>query len=172
MTETQDRRHCYLVLIPHRDAARELRARREVLFRSGRSWARSFPDALFIARLHRPLGPEELAAAARELRAWCAESTDEGFITIRDFAADFAPPHLPEDAVERSYGSPFLPFSWPVDPAAPRPAMPELRFRAGALANLAFSALDAGEGRFLYRWKAGKALWLPSPRQGSITGER
>lgn len=172
MNETQERRYRYLVLIPHRDAAGELRARKEALFRSGRAWARSFPDALFMARLRRPLSPEELTAAARDLRAGCTDAGNDGFITIRDFAAEFSPPPLPEDAVELRYGAPFIPFSWPVDPAAPRPAMPELRFRAGALANLAFSVLDAGEGRSLYRWKAGKAVWLPAPTHRGATGER
>ena len=168
MIETHESHYRYLVLLPHRDAARELRARLERLFRSGVRGARSLPAAVFLARLSRPLRPQELAAAARELRAATESGESGGAVVLRNLAAELSLPELPRDAVLEEYPQPFVPIGWPIQPAGrDRPEAPPLAFRAAALANLSLRVNELDGGNLRFRWEAGKSFWLPAPHRSA-----
>jgi hypothetical protein len=58
----------FAVLAPHRDAVKPLRAYSRALFAAGCSGAFSFPAAVPLAQVHRPLRAAELRALAHALR--------------------------------------------------------------------------------------------------------
>jgi hypothetical protein len=71
---------CLAVLIPHRDCRRLLYLRSAELFAGGLWGAWSFPQAAPLALLSAPLGAEELAELARNLRRRSLEHGRRGMI--------------------------------------------------------------------------------------------
>jgi hypothetical protein len=85
---------------------------------------------------------------------------------------ELPPPSLPPDAVISIWEKP------PLAPAVLGPgdteeltakAIPEISFRAAALANLTLWSAECGEPGFSFTWEIGPLFWLPNHRK-DITG--
>ena len=160
----------FVVLVPHRDCLPDLELYRRRLFTAGMDGAWSFPAAVPLALLKRPLSANELKAAAAELRKYLGNkkivSSEEGEcggwifggLSLRFFGPilEMPQPAFPADAVLRRWektilapaiiapGSCFQSSTIPEGPAITWTS------RAAALANLTldpvFSAAEAGTG--------------------------
>lgn len=181
----------FVVLLPHRDAEKPLRAYRRRLFAAGLWGAWSFPLAAPLAVLSRPLGAAELGALARSLRE--ASLAGGGWFRGGEPGTEPLPPEAGAFPPGLAFYGPRLvwggagegegPWPAPESPALarrfPRPLLagallrgfpegfvppepPVLAFRAAALANLLIRPLPGGgEGDFSFQWGIGKPVWLP-----------
>jgi len=168
------------VLVPHRDVRRSLRAWSASLFSAGVYGAWSFPWVIPIAALNRPLSSEELRNCSFMLRrtidlsggkittgpSTVAALFDNSVfgpavnIKLSDSFFDF------EDAIIRRVsplviGAALCQAASPPDVNFP---VPNLSFRAAALANMSFRPLPSYNGahdNFSFEWEIGKLHWLP-----------
>jgi hypothetical protein len=178
------------ILIPHRDCRALLRFRSAALFASGLPGAWSFPHVAPLALLSAPLGVEELAVLAGNLRRRSLEDNRGGMIAaggeralslevpegfpgltlygpaleLRFGAEDFGPE---AEKKIRALFPPLLGCAVLGDEGAPEkggaggPA-----FRAAAVANMRLCPLPAGERGYSFSWNFGKPRWLPPCRAG------
>jgi hypothetical protein len=170
-----------LVLIPHRDARKLLRAWSGALFAAGMAGAWAFPWAAPLACLSRFLSARELRDAACALRELAGKG-DGKFrgreAAISPFPPDGTPtvygPRLEPGGFESvlSGGAAAKPVAWfspPVLGAAlmtapspnPLPEPPAISFRAAALANMLISPLEGGDRDCSFEWDIGPLRWLP-----------
>ena len=181
------------ILVPHRDCRRLLRSRSAALFAGGIWGAWSFPHAAPLALLSSPLGKEELAELARNLRRRSLEENRRGMIVsgperVLPLGSPEGFPGLKlygpalELRVEREdfggAGEKILALLPPLLGCAvlgegerPEDCKTEnrggFRFRAAAAANMLFRPLPAGASPYSFSWKIGKLRWLPPCRSGS-----
>lgn len=185
---------CLLVLVPHRDTRLKAQKLSAELFASGYSGAWAFPWVSPLAVLSRPLSAEELKRAASAIRE---ENQDNGGkITSGGYARAAFPleskdiavfgPALNlrvEDSAFSAIGSAvhfrFSPFVLGAaivyggeTQAAHEnalPAIPDISFRAAALANMIYRPLRQGEksagGEYSFSWRIGALCWLPPVRK-------
>jgi hypothetical protein len=181
---THDLRY-FVLLIPHRDLAAPLRTQNRFLFATGIHGAWSFPQAAPLARVLRPLRPEELQSLAADIRTAALQGADSGKISLgkpvlvpcplfHSFfgpALDLPPPPLPYSGV--LYPFPSLVLCTALATPGDEPALGMIHgippvnpafFRAAMVANLAIKPLK-GAGDYSFTWRMGKPRWLPSPRK-------
>ena len=172
----------FAVLVPHRDCFPVLETYRRNLFARGIDGAFSFPAAAPLALLKRPLKTAELKNTAAELRknlrdekivctgysecsAWNTE------IRFFGMTLDLPLPAFPPDAVLQLWEKPIL------APAIITPddnpelksianTVPELSFRAAALANLALQPVP--NTPYSFTWEMGSLHWLPRYYKGNL----
>jgi hypothetical protein len=183
----------FLVLVPHRDARLPLRAWSASLFAAGFPGAWSFPWLAPLALLNRPLSSEELKHLAHELRfvlnnedgkfiaglpSLCTLPTiifDGGTTSIYGpilatklgdtffgLAADAVSSRISplvlgsalvhENEIEKT-----------LKPSSQVIALPQISFRAAALANMSYDSLlpDYLQNGYSFEWKLGPLHWLP-----------
>jgi hypothetical protein len=185
----------FLILVPHPNLAASSRGQSRFLFAAGISGAWSFPQAVPLARLKRPLGEaalRDLAAALREatLPRGGAISLGKpilvpcpGFHSFFGPALDLEPPPLPYPAVLHGFPALALSVALAAPAEAPFPGqIPDIPpanpgfFRAAMVANLAIKPLEgafpersvpAAAENYSFEWRVGKPRWLPSPRNAS-----
>jgi hypothetical protein len=172
----------FLVLVPHRDIRRPLRAFSASLFSAGLPGAWSFPWVMPIAALNRPLSGAELKS--RALMARRAIELSGGKITTGPSAVAALSDNVSvfglsvnialqnsffafeDNAVLHRISPPVIGCSLCQD-ALPPPAgcpAPCLSFRAAALANMTFHPLHSHNGArngLSFEWEIGKLYWLP-----------
>ncbi|MFP3041817.1 hypothetical protein LQZ19_08345 [Treponema primitia] len=180
--KTHDSIH-FVILIPHPSMGALLRAQSRFLFTAGVNGAWSFPHAAPLARVLRPLGPEELKSLAADLRSAAIGSrfslgkpalvSCPGFHSFFGPALDLPPPPLPYPGV--LYPFPRLVLCAALAAPGDEPLPEQIReippvnpafFRAAMVANLAIKPLK-GAGDYSFTWRIGKPRWLPSPRKSS-----
>ncbi|WP_010259816.1 hypothetical protein [Treponema primitia] len=180
--KTHDSIH-FVILIPHPSMGAPLRAQSRFLFAAGIHGAWSFPQAAPLARVLRPLNPDELKSLAAELRSAAIGSKFSlgkpalvpcpGFHSFFGPALDLLPPPLPYPGVLYPFPSLVLctALAAPVDgplleQSRDMPPVNPVFFRAAMVANLAIKPLK-GAGDYSFTWRIGKPRWLPSPRKSS-----
>jgi hypothetical protein len=186
----------FAVLVPHRDCRRLLRLRSAILFSSGFLGAWSFPHVAPLALLSAPLGEGELRELARNLRRRSQEEGGGGMLRPGPPAVlPLAPPLVPFSlclygpALELrlttgDFGSgagklrallpPLLGCAVLGEgPGAGKDGTgnPEgLKFRAAAVANMAYRPLAPGDRAYSFSWRIGGLRWLPSGRRQGGSG--
>jgi hypothetical protein len=180
----------WLVLIPHRDALRELTLYRKKLWQAGIKGAYSLPSVAFIAEIEKPLPYNYLRGLAQVLRNKTLKKKGYIFSTtqkIVPFSASCTLFGLELDLVCTDLMSSLRSLSAPILPITLLPGtgsfseslseplveqknlleviVPDLRFRAAALANMVLQPVDCGLREYSYRWSIGKLFWLPNPKK-------
>jgi hypothetical protein len=190
----------FAALIPHGNAVSVFEKFRQRLFALGLDGAFSFPAAVPLALLSRPLTAVELKTAAAELRKLLGDrkmvlsalpenSPSAGAGPFRpDGISFFGPsldmpfPALPESAVISRWEKPALAPAVLGPGGAEQvrvlaeqgrlPAPPELSFRAAALSNLSVYPAGNGEAGYSYAWELGRLYWLPNPAKSRTQTRR
>ena len=171
-----------LVLVPHRDTRQQLHAYSASLFAAGLFGAWSFPWVVPLAEIKRPLAGGELKALARPLRDHINLSGGKciadrpistalpGSATLSVFgpSLNIEPPGSFFEAVSDTVLCRLSPL---VIGAAvvhgqcemPLPDLPQISFRAAALANMSIRPLAGcgGWDGYSFEWKIGALHWLP-----------
>ena len=178
-------------LIPHRDSRRIIRSYSGELFARGFAGAWSFPWAVPLALLTRPLGGAELSFLARSVRRKSLAPPGEGkFATgspLRFPLPEFPPfsggkdlspgaslwgPEIGLKLRAEDFG-PFgalalrRVFHRPVLACAvlkgeePSPPSPAFSFGTAAVANMSYSLLGSGDAAYSFSWEIGELHWLP-----------
>jgi hypothetical protein len=173
-----------LVLVPHRDARRSLRAFSASLFSAGLQGAWSFPWVMPIAALNRPLSGAELKSRALMLRRETELSGGKFTTGQPAIAVLFDNVYVFGPTVNIGLSDSFFAFEDAITKrisplvigAALRQAdsphlvnPPYISFRAAALANMSFRPLPSDGGahnNFSFEWETGKLHWLPRVRLG------
>ncbi|MDR0551279.1 MAG: hypothetical protein LBG72_04590 [Spirochaetaceae bacterium] len=173
----------YIVLVPHRDTAARINTMKRRLFEAGHPGAWSFPPVIPLARTETPFPYNTLREAARllrddtqgkafdfiasavlalpDVRVWGLRSgilleRSVSFLRENGAAEIWADAPLALCVLAKDEREPSLP-EMPPD-------VPPLRISAGFLANMVFAAHEAGERDYSFRWRTGKAAWMPSVR--------
>lgn len=173
-----------LVLVPHRDSRRVLRAYGGKLFHSGVFGARSFPPVAPLAVVSQSLSRETLLKLAKSLRNRVNHMNREGAFATQGWTTVSIPSFPPLGGLNLAL--PPLEFEPSLDI---RPLIPSilgltilgstdtehhserffleklekpLSFRAAALANFLIRPLPYGARDFSFEWEIGKLAWLPS----------
>ena len=173
-----------LVLVPHRDTRRLLRAYGEKLFQSGVFGARSFPPVAPLAVVSQSLSRENLIKLGKSLRQRVNHMNREGKFTVQGWATVSIPsfPHLGG----LNLGLSPLELEAPLGTRTLSPVVlgltilgssdtehhserffldkleKPLTFRAAALANFLIRPLPYGTRDFSFAWEIGQLAWLPS----------
>ena len=170
----------YIILIPHRDALRELEKYRQKLFSLGFNGAYSFPLCAPLASISRPFSREELKELAKNIRKLSLESEgnlvcgENAIISYTEELYFFGPKlniNINELQFNTEARSKFLSnFSPPIICTAlvkgePEKIeqIPELSFRAACLASLVIRPL--AEAELSFEWKMSPPVWLTSHRK-------
>jgi hypothetical protein len=178
-------------LIPHRDSRRILRAYSGELFARGFAGAWSFPWAVPLALLTRPLEGAELSFLARSVRKRSLAAPGEGKFAagppLRSPLPEFPPfsrgKGLPPGASLwgpeiglRLRGEDFGPFGAlalrrvfhrPVlacavlEETEEPPPPPAFSFASAAVANMSYRLLGSGDAAYSFSWEIGELHWLP-----------
>ena len=187
----------FLVLVPHRDSRLVLRKWSDSLFKAGFSGAYSFPWVAPLALLSRPFSAEELkncamrgestsvnngkisatAVSSSVMPAFHSSCSEGEVVSIFGPCLDFDLPNgLISNEKVISLFSPIIIGACILQPGgnkqaenAALPPLPQISFRAAAIANMSWQPLQAGnhaanepEAAFgSYKWKIGKLSWLP-----------
>ncbi|GHU06190.1 hypothetical protein FACS1894147_12920 [Spirochaetia bacterium] len=172
----------FAVLIPHRDTGVLIRPYRRSLFAAGLAGAWSFPDAVPLARLPKPLSADELKTLALALRDLSLEDGRKGWFrsagvaveTLPGFAGFYGPLLDIPAPQARLFPAEKLLYCFPRlvlgaaligdTPPAQLPEVPAISFRAAAVSNLILRPLSSGDEQFSFSWKFGKPVWLPPVR--------
>jgi hypothetical protein len=169
-----------LVLVPHRDVRRPLRAFSASLFSDGLPGAWSFPWVVPVAALNRPLSDAQLKNRALLLRSAAGLSGGKfttgqpAVAALSDNVFVFGPTvniELPdsffafEDNAVSGRVSPYvIGAALCQSHSPPLSGPPVISFRAAALANMSFRPLlsdSVTRNDFSFEWEIGKLYWLP-----------
>jgi len=178
----------FLVLVPHRDTRLELQKYNGALFKAGLADVYTFPCAVPLTSLSRPLNADELKNTARRLRE--AASAEKFHITgtstcrlsVNDEDMILFGPKIEYDSAGvnsikiekiKSLISPLIAAACLIPnkngqkvlsalklKTLANLASPELTFRAAAIANMFWKPVRKN-GETFYKWKIDKLIWLP-----------
>ena len=179
--DTRQKKIRFIILIPHKDAAKSFAEYRQKLFSIGVHGAYSFPIAVPLAEVEKPFSREELKDFARNIRELTRERdgkiNSERAATASCSSLSFFGPLLDlpvnEEAFPQSARGKLHCILPPVLCAAivepginlsEEPPISEkapiLSFRAASLANLTIRPLTGAE--YSFEWEIGTPVWLPN----------